>query len=80
MPANNMFMYYLKQEQECFIRYLTQPAHEVFSECFHNSQNENDMNYNNSDRMNFSVFVLRRGLCWFSLNCANLKVFEMNSK
>ena len=36
--------------------------YEVFSERFHNSQNENDMNYKNSDHMKFLVFVLRRGL------------------
>ena len=39
-------------------------AYKVVSERFHNSQNENNMNYKNSDRMKFLVFVRRRGLCW----------------
>ena len=43
-------------------------AHEAISERFHNSQNENDINYKNSHPIKFLVFVLRRSLCWFSLN------------
>ena len=46
-------------------------AHEVVSDRFHNSQNENDMNYKSSYRIKFSVFVLRRGSCWFSVNDVN---------
>ena len=36
-------------------------AHEVVSERFHNSQNENDMNCRISHPMQFLVFVLRGG-------------------
>ena len=32
-------------------------ANEVVSERFENSQNENDMNHKNSDRMKFLVFA-----------------------
>ena len=38
------------------------------SERFHNSQNENDMYYKNSDRMKFSVFAFRRGF-WLFVAC-----------
>ena len=38
----------------------------IVSERFHNSRNENDMNYKNSHHMKFLVSFLRRGLCWFS--------------
>ena len=46
-------------------------THEVVSERFHNSQNENDMNYKNFHRMKCLVFPFRLGSCWFSLNCVN---------
>lgn len=39
-------------------------AHGVAPHGFHNvSQNKNAINCQNSDRMKFSVFVQRRGLC-----------------
>ena len=50
---------------------LRQRAQCVVSESFHNSENENNMNYKSSVRIKFLVFVLRRSLCWFSLNCVN---------
>ena len=34
-------------------------THEVVSERFHDTQNENDMNDKNYDRMKFFVFVLK---------------------
>ena len=38
---------------------------------FHSSQNENDVNYKSSRCMKLLVFVLKRSLCWFSLNYVN---------
>ena len=32
------------------------------------SQNENEMNYKNSHRMECLLFVLRQGSCWFPVN------------
>ena len=56
-------------------------AHEVVSERFHDSQNANDMNYKNSHRMTFLVFVVRRGLCCFLLNYINKSgAFRNNSE
>ena len=56
-------------------------AHEVVSECFHNSQNENDMNYENSHRMKCFVFAHRRDSRWFSLNFVDkLGAFRNNSE
>ena len=46
---------------------------------FHNSQNENDMNYKSSRCIKFLVFVLRRSLCWFSLNYVNKSDLKMNT-
>ena len=46
-------------------------THKVVSERFHNSQNEDDANHKNPHGIKFLVFVLRRGLCWFLLNCVN---------
>ena len=51
-------------------------AHEVASERFHNSQNENGVKYKKSDRMKFLVFVLTRGLsCCLSLDCVDKSRF-----
>ena len=56
-------------------------AHEVVSERFLNSQNENDMNYKNSRRIKFLVLVLREDLYWFSLNYINnSEAFGNNSE
>ena len=41
--------------------------HGVVSERFHKSEIENDTKYKNSQCMTFSVFIQRRGLCWFPL-------------
>ena len=38
---------------------------------FHSTQNESDMNYKSSRCIKFLVFVVRRSLCWFSLNYVN---------
>ena len=40
--------------------------HEVVSEHFHNSQNNNDENYENSHRIRVLVLVLKRCLFCFS--------------
>ena len=45
-------------------------THAVVSERFHNSENDNDTNYKSPHCMKFSVFIQRRGLCWFSLKHA----------
>ena len=56
-------------------------AHEVVFERFHNSQNENDMNYKNSHSMISLFFVLRRGSGSFAVNKANkFRVFSNNSE
>ena len=42
-------------------------TYEVVFERFHKSQSKNGMNYINARRMEFLVFVVRQGLCRFSL-------------
>ena len=66
-----MFSFLTFYKMPCKKSRLSLCGHEVVSERFHNSRNENDMNYKNSHRIKFSVFVLRRSLCWFSLNYVN---------
>ena len=56
-------------------------ACEVVSERFHNNQNESEMIYKNSHRKKFLVFVVKRGLCWFSLSYVNMSgAFRNNSE
>ena len=58
-------MVILKQ-RSCRLR-LRPCAYDVVSERFHNSENENGITCKNhhGKKLTFSVFVLRRSLCWF---------------
>ena len=70
VPKNNCFNKSLPGEHQIQFNNSskhneTMCMHEVVSPRFHNSQNENDMDYKYFHGMKFLVFVLRRGLFIF---------------
>ena len=52
------------KQKSCRLRHRPY-ACDVVSERFHNSENENGIACKNHHGKKFSVFVLRRSLCWF---------------